>query len=163
MADPVTDPDRTPDRARAKAARAGDIDLSLFGDDHVRAYEESNGDVGYIWNGAPIVVLTTTGSETGATRKHALIYGTDGTDVLVVASKGGAPENPQWYTNLSAEPHVQVQVRDDRYDAIARTATPDEKARLWPTMSQLWPAYDDYQASTDRDIPLVIIERSTAG
>ncbi|CAN5860099.1 nitroreductase family deazaflavin-dependent oxidoreductase [soil metagenome] len=158
----MTAPDRTPDRRLAEAARAGDIDLSLFGDAHVAAYEKSDGEVGYLWNGAPIMVLTTTGAETGATRKHALIYGADGNDVMVVASKGGAPENPQWYRNLSADPQVQVQVLADRYDAVARTASPDEKARLWPAMTELWPSYHDYQASTDRDIPVVIIERAAA-
>ena len=156
----MTDTDHTPDRARAEAARAGDIDLSLFGDEHVRAYEESDGEVGHIWNGAPILVLTTTGATTGKVRKHALIYGTDGDDVVVVASKGGAPDDPQWYTNLTAEPNVQVQVLADRYDGVARTASPEEKARLWPVMTELWPSYDDYQAATDRDIPVVVISRT---
>jgi deazaflavin-dependent oxidoreductase (nitroreductase family) len=150
-----------PDRAAAEAARAGDGDFSLFGDDHVRRYEESDGEVGYLWNGAPILVLTTTGAKSGKTRKHALIFGTDGDDVLIVASKGGAPDNPQWYDNLVAEPAVGVQVLGDRYEGTARTASPEEKARLWPTMTELWPSYDDYQASTDRDIPLVIISRSS--
>ncbi len=156
----MTDTDRTPDRARAEAARAGDIDLSLFGDEHVRAYEESDGDVGYLWNGAPIVVLTTTGASSGATRKHALIYGTDGDDVVVVASKGGALDDPQWYTNLVAEPNVQVQVLADRYDGVARPASAEQKARLWPVMTELWPSYDDYQAATDRDIPVVVVSRA---
>lgn len=152
-----------PDRARAEAARAGDIDRSMFGDEHVRAYEESDGEVGYIWNGAPIMVLTTTGATTGKTRKHALIFGTDGDDVIIVASKGGAPDHPQWYENLVANPTVGVQVRSDRYEGVARTATAEEKARLWPRMAELWPAYDDYQYRTDRDIPVVIIERTTPG
>ena len=155
----MASPDRTPDRARALQAQGGDYDLSLFGDDHVRAYEESDGDVGYIWNGAPILVLTTTGASSGKTRKHALIYGLDGDDVLLIASQGGAPVNPYWYRNLDANPNVGIQILDDRFDGRARTATPEEKARLWPTMTELWPAYDDYQAATERDIPLVIIER----
>ncbi len=155
----MTSSDRTPDRARAEQARGGDYDLTLFGDNHVQAYEESNGDVGYIWNGAPILVLTTTGAKSGATRKHALIYGTDGDDVLLIASQGGAPATPHWYKNLDADPNVGIQILDDRFDGVARTATPEEKARLWPTMTELWPAYDDYQAATERDIPVVIISR----
>lgn len=151
---------RTPDRARAEQAQAGDYDLELFGDNHVEAYESSDGEVGYIWNGAPILVLTTTGASTGKTRKHALIYGTDGDAVTIVASKGGAPDHPQWYRNLVANPNVQVQVLADRYAGVARTATAEEKARLWPTLTELWPAYDDYQAATDRDIPVVIIDRA---
>lgn len=153
-------PDRTPDRARAEQAQAGDYDLELFGDNHVAAYEASDGDVGYIWNGAPILVLTTTGASSGKTRKHALIYDTDGDAVVIVASKGGAPDDPQWYKNLVAEPNVGVQVLADRYAGVARTASSEEKARLWPGLTQLWPAYDDYQAATDRDIPVVIIDRA---
>lgn len=152
-----------PDRAQAEAARAGNVDRSLFGDEHVRVYEESDGEVGYIWNGAPIMVLTTTGETTGKTRKHALIFGADGDDVILVASKGGAPDHPQWYKNLVANPSVGVQVRADRYEGVARTATADEKARLWPKMTELWPSYDDYQYRTDRDIPVVVIERTSSG
>lgn len=146
-----------PDRAAAEAARAGEIDRSLFGDEHVRVYEDSDGEVGHIWNGAPCLVLTTTGGRSGEPRKHPLIYGRDGDDVLVVASKGGAPEPPQWYRNLEANAAVAVQIRGDRFEGTARTASADEKARLWPRMTELWPAYDDYQARTERDIPVVII------
>lgn len=152
--------DHQPDRAAAEAARQGEVDLSLFGAAHIEAYEASDGEVGHIWNGAPCLVLTTAGEKTGQTRKHALIYGQDGDDVVVVASKGGAPDDPQWYKNLAADPHVKVQVRADRYDAVARTASAEDKGRLWPTMTDLWPAYDDYQSSTDRDIPVVVIERT---
>lgn len=152
--------DDQPDPTAAEAARHGTIDLSLFGDAHIEAYEASDGEVGHIWNGAPCLVLTTTGATTGQTRKHALIYGQDGDVVAVVASKGGAPDDPQWYKNLSADPHVKVQVRADRYDAVAHTASPDEKAGWWPMMTTLWPAYDDYQTATERDIPVVVIERA---
>lgn len=136
------------------------IDRSLFGDEHVRRYEETDGEVGYMWNGAPILILSTTGRVTGKTRKHALIFGRDGEDVLVVASKGGAPDHPHWYENLDANPKVGVQIKDDKYDGIARTASPEEKKRLWPIMTRHWPSYDDYQARTDRDIPVVIVERT---
>ena len=149
-----------PDRSKAEEARTGGGDYSLFADEHVRRYEETDGETGYLWNGAPTLVLTTTGATSGKTRKHALIYGTDGDDVLVVASYGGAPDHPTWYKNLVAHPEVGVQVLDDRYQGRARTADADEKARLWPTMTELWPSYDDYQASTERDIPVVIIERT---
>ena len=91
-------------------------------------------------------MLTTTGAKTGKERKFALIYAPDGDDVLVVASKGGAPEHPQWYRNLLAHPEVTVQVQADRYPAIARTASPEEKKRLWPLVTEVWPSYDDYQA-----------------
>ena len=153
----MTIPHIEPDRAAAEAARAGDMDLSLFGDDHVARYEETDGEVGGLWNGAPILVLHTTGHATGLPRKHALIFGVDGRDVVVVASKGGAPDNPAWYDNLAANSAVAVQVLGERWDAVAHTASPDERARLWPMMAERWPSYDDYQAATDREIPVVII------
>jgi deazaflavin-dependent oxidoreductase (nitroreductase family) len=148
------------DRAAAEAARAGSIDLELFGDKHVERYEATNGAEGFIWNGAPCLVLTTTGAKTGKERKFALIYAPDGDDVLIVASKGGAPEHPQWYRNLLAHPEVTVQVQADRYPAIARTASSEEKKRLWPLVTEVWPSYDDYQQKTDRDIPVVVLSRA---
>lgn len=135
------------------------LDLSLFGDAHVERYEATDGAEGYMWNDAPCLVLTTTGAKSGATRKHALIYGEHGDRYLIVASMGGAPKHPQWYRNLRANPEVQIQVLGERFAATARTATPDEKARLWPTMTEIWPSYDAYQERTERDIPVIILER----
>ncbi|MEX1008761.1 MAG: nitroreductase family deazaflavin-dependent oxidoreductase [Acidimicrobiia bacterium] len=135
------------------------LDLSLFGDAHVARYEETDGAEGHIWNGAPCLVLTTKASKSGETRKHALIYGQDGDTYLIVGSVGGAPRHPQWYRNLSANPEVHVQVLGDRFPATARTATPEEKARLWATMTEVWPSYDTYQSRTEREIPVVILER----
>ena len=105
-------------------------------------------------------MLTTTGARSGKERKHALIFGTDGDDVVIVASKGGDPNHPQWYENLAADPHVKVQVKGDRYDGIARTASGEERTRLWSMMNELWPSYDDYQERTDREIPVVVISRA---
>jgi proline iminopeptidase len=78
---------------------------------------------------------------------------------VVVASKGGAPQHPSWYLNLSADPDVEVQVLGDRFAAHARNATGDERAKLWDAMTAEWPAYDDYQAKTEREIPVVVLER----
>jgi deazaflavin-dependent oxidoreductase (nitroreductase family) len=136
------------------------LDLTLFGDEHVRRYEETDGAEGHMWNGAPILILTTKGARTGEARKHALIYGEDGDRYLVVGSRGGAPEHPQWYRNLRAHPDVEVQVLGDKFAATARTATPEEKPRLWRIMTKVWPAYDSYQERTDRAIPVVILERA---
>jgi deazaflavin-dependent oxidoreductase (nitroreductase family) len=132
-------------------------DFSLFGDEHVRQYETSGGKVGHDWNDAPVLILHTTGRKSGATRKLPLIYGRDGDDYLIVASKGGAPDHPAWYLNLVANPNATIQVWADLIPVTARTATPDEKVRLWPTMTALWPDYDTYQQRTPRDIPLVIL------
>ena len=79
---------------------------------------------------------------------------------LIVASKGGADEPPAWFLNLEADPEVEVQVMADRFKAKARVATPEEKAEMWPTMTKEWPAYDDYQKKTDREIPIVVLERA---
>lgn len=135
------------------------LDLSLFGDAHVERYEATDGAEGYIWNGAPTLVLTTTGRKSGQPRKSALIFGTDGDNFLLIASQGGAPKHPMWYLNLRDNPEVELQVLGDKFRAHARTATPDEKPRLWKIMTESWPSYDDYQTRTERDIPLVVLER----
>lgn len=136
------------------------IDRSLFGDEHVRRYRETGGEVGHIWNGVPTLLLTTTGRRSGIQHTAPLIYGQDGDAYVVVASKGGAPAHPAWYLNLDAQPAVELQVAAERFPARARTATADERARLWPLMTSIWPAYDDYRAKTDREIPVVVLERA---
>lgn len=132
-------------------------DLTLLGDDHIRAYRETGGQVGYLWNGVPTLLLTTTGRRTGQERTSALIFGRDGDDYLVVASKGGAPSHPSWYLNLQADPHAGIQVRADTFAVVARTAAAAEKTRLWKIMTDAWPNYDVYQSRTDRDIPVVVL------
>lgn len=134
-------------------------DLSLVGDEHVRRYRETNGEVGYLWNGAPCLILTTTGRKSGKRRDNALICGFDGDACIVVASKGGAPAHPDWYRNLVADPNVEVQVKADRFAATARTAEGVERERLWALMTETWPNYDQYQERTDRLIPVVVLER----
>jgi deazaflavin-dependent oxidoreductase (nitroreductase family) len=137
------------------------VDYSLLGDEHVRRYRESDGEVGYEWNGAPTLLLTTTGRRSGEARTAPLIFGRDGDDLLIVASVGGSPRHPGWYHNLTADPRASVQVRGDRFDVEARTASPDEKPRLWQIMQDVWPNYDVYQSRTDREIPLVVLTPST--
>ena len=132
-------------------------DLELVGPEHVRRYRETNGEVGYIWNGVPTLLLTTTGRRTGEARTNALIFGRDGNDYLVVASMGGAPAHPNWYRNLLAQPAAEIQVRADRVGVTACTAEDVEKPRLWKIMTDDWPNYDVYQSRTDRVIPLVVL------
>jgi len=131
----------------------------LFGQEHVRRYRETDGDVGYLWNGVPTLILTTTGRRSGEPHSTPLIFGQDGDDYVVVASKGGAPRHPDWYRNLVDHPEVDVQVKGDRFRARARTAEGDERRRLWKLMTDIWPAYDQYQQRTDRQIPVVVLER----
>ncbi|AFC53558.1 MULTISPECIES: nitroreductase family deazaflavin-dependent oxidoreductase [Mycobacterium avium complex (MAC)] len=130
-------------------------DLTLLGEDHIRAYRETGGETGYLWNGVPTLLLTTTGRRTGQQRTSALIFGRDGDDYLVVASMGGAPMHPAWYLNLQANPAAGIQVRADEFAVVARTSTAAEKPRLWKIMTDRWPNYDVYQSRTERDIPVV--------
>jgi deazaflavin-dependent oxidoreductase (nitroreductase family) len=131
----------------------------LFGDEHVKRYEETNGAEGHEWQGTTALILATTGRKSGQQRKHALIYQKFGDDYLVVASKGGADEPPTWYLNLEADPEVQVQVLGDKFKARARTASAAEKPAMWEVMAKAWPAYNDYQKKTSREIPVVVLER----
>ena len=133
--------------------------MPLFGQEHIDRYVATDGEEGHDWEGTQALLLTTTGRRTGQERVSPLIYGRHGDDYLLVASKGGTPEHPAWYLNLEAHPEVGVQVKGDKFTANARTATPEEKAVMWPIMTKEWPAYDEYQTKTDRDIPIVVIER----
>lgn len=126
--------------------------------DHTRKYVETDGAEGHDWQGVPCAVLTTVGRKSGQPRRNALIYAQDGPSYVLVASYGGAAEDPLWYRNLVADPQVHLQVGATHLDGLARTASAEEKARLWPTMTAIWPAYDEYQAKTERDIPVVIID-----
>jgi len=133
----------------------------LFGDAHVRRYRETGGEVGHIWKeGAPTLLLTTTGRKSGEKRTTPLIYARDGDDYLIVASQGGAPDHPNWYENLSKDPNVELQVLDEVFPARARTAEGDERERLWRRVNEVWPHYDEYQQKTDRVIPVVVLERA---
>jgi deazaflavin-dependent oxidoreductase (nitroreductase family) len=133
----------------------------LYGQEHIERYIETDGEVGYDWeNGTTVLLLTTTGRKSGEERISPLIFREVDGNYVIVASKGGAPEPPAWFVNLEAQPNVQVQVKGDRFDARARTATPDEKPRLWQELTDAWPAYDDYQRKTDREIPVVVLERA---
>jgi deazaflavin-dependent oxidoreductase (nitroreductase family) len=127
---------------------------------HVRRYVETDGRSGHKWNGGQTLLLITRGRKSGKLHRTALLYGRDGDRYLLVASNGGARNHPFWYLNLTAHPEVQVQVGADRFTARARTASAEEKPRLWRLMTAVWPDYDRYQKRTSRDIPVVILERA---
>jgi deazaflavin-dependent oxidoreductase (nitroreductase family) len=128
--------------------------------EHLKKYQATNGADGHLWNGVHTLLLTTTGSKTGQPRTLPLIYGQDGKRYVIVASRGGAPDHPGWYKNLVAQPKVDVQVAADKFKAKASTAKGDERTRLWKLMAKIWPAYDEYQTKTSRQIPVVILERA---
>jgi deazaflavin-dependent oxidoreductase (nitroreductase family) len=133
--------------------------LALFGEEHVRKYQETDGAIGYEWNGATCLLLTTTGRKSGEKRTLPLIFATSGRSCVIIASNGGAPTDPAWYLNIEADPHVEVQVKGERFSAVARTASGDERQALWRLMTVDWPNYDEYTKRTDRTIPVVVLDR----
>ena len=135
---------------------------SLFGEQHVQRYRETGGEVGHRWKrGSKILLLTTKGRKSGEPRTKPLIYEQDGDRYVIVASKGGAPAHPGWYENLSKEPNVELQVKDDVFAARASTAEGEERERLWKLANTVWKHYDEYQQQTDREIPVVVLERAS--
>ncbi|HEY6644659.1 nitroreductase family deazaflavin-dependent oxidoreductase [Povalibacter sp.] len=134
--------------------------------DHLHRYAESP-EKGHLWDATavgghadtPTLLLTTTGRKSGRQLTMPLIYGRDGDRYVIVASKGGAPQHPAWYLNLQANPEVTLQVIRDKFPAVARTATGEERERLWKMMSAIYPPYPSYQERTDREIPVVVLER----
>jgi proline iminopeptidase len=132
----------------------------LFGEEHVRRYQETNGEEGYVWReGSHILLLTTTGRKSGDETTTPLIFGMDGDNPVVVASQGGAPEHPGWYKNLVKNPAAEVQIKAEKFPVRARDAEGDERERLWRMMNTHWKHYDEYQQKTDREIPVVVLER----
>ena len=133
--------------------------MTLFGKEHVDRYRETEGAEGYDWRGTTILLLDTVGRKSGKSYTHPLIYRDYGDDYLIVASKGGAPEPPDWFRNLEANPEVGVQIKGETFRARARVATPQEKPAMWQHMLEVWPDYANYQTKTDRQIPIVVLER----
>jgi deazaflavin-dependent oxidoreductase (nitroreductase family) len=134
---------------------------NLFGDEHVRRYRETGGEVGHIWReGSTVLLLTTIGRTSGEPRTIPLIYAKDGDRYVIVASKGGAPEHPGWYRNLEKTPEVELQVEAEVLRARARTAAGQEREDLWRKANEVWPHYAEYAEKTDREIPVVVLERA---
>jgi proline iminopeptidase len=132
----------------------------LYGDEHVRRYRETDGEVGHIWReDSTILLLTTAGRRTGQETTTPLIYTLDGDTPVIVASQGGAPDHPGWFKNLVKDPDVGVQIKSEKFRARARVAEGEERDRLWELMNEVWPHYDEYATRTDREIPVVVLDR----
>jgi len=125
---------------------------------HIRMYLESNGHKGHIYRGLPTLLIITRGRKSGKLRRSALIYGREGRNYIIVASNGGSPHNPLWYLNLVAQPEAEIQVGADKFTVRARTVSPEEKLRLWPMMTKIFPTYIQYQRKAGRKIPVVMLE-----
>jgi deazaflavin-dependent oxidoreductase (nitroreductase family) len=135
--------------------------------DHSNRYISSGGTDGHMYTmnmpgrpelTVPSLLLTTTGRKSGEKYIFPLFYGRAGDGYIIVASKGGAPQHPQWYLNIQANPEVEVQVGTKKMKARARTVSGTERARLWETALEFWPPYADYQKKTDREIPVVVLD-----
>jgi deazaflavin-dependent oxidoreductase (nitroreductase family) len=125
---------------------------------NVWAYRLTGGRLGGTFRrGAPVCLVTTTGKRSGRPRTVALLYLADGDDVVLVASKGGMSHSPAWYHNMRARPDVEVQIGPATRRMRARRASREEKAALWPRLVAMYRDYDDYQARTPRDIPVMIL------
>jgi len=141
-------------------------DLPDWIKNHLARYLASDGADGYLWDASlgggkglvPTLLLTTVGRKSGRALTLPLIFGQSGLKYVVVASKGGAPAHPAWYLNLQANPEVQVQVKAQKFAARARTAQGEERAALWSKMVEIYGPYAQYQAKTDRQIPIVVLE-----
>jgi F420H(2)-dependent quinone reductase len=129
-----------------------------FAADQVALYEKSGGTEGTELQGAPVVILSTRGRHTGKIRKAPLMRVERDGRYAVVASLGGAPKHPVWYHNLVANPEVTLQDGPEVFEMIARELTGDERADWWKVATEAWPAYDDYQAKTERVIPVFVLE-----
>lgn len=135
-----------------------DRELPDWIQNHLDLYLRTNGTEGHIWNGVPCLLLTTSGWKSGKPRQLPLIYGEDNGHYVIVASRGGDKNHPAWYKNLVAKDEVELQVGTEKFPARARTATGEERSRLWSLMADIWPAYNEYQEKTDREIPVVVLE-----
>ena len=130
---------------------------SKWARDQAETYEATGGREANTLRGKPVIVLTTVGAKSGRLRKTALMRVEHDGEYAVVASQGGHPEHPAWYFNLVQHPHVELQDGESTRDYLAREVTGDEKALWWARATEVWPAYDDYQAKTDRQIPLFVL------
>jgi deazaflavin-dependent oxidoreductase (nitroreductase family) len=131
--------------------------LKLGSGAHAGVYRATGGKLFGRMGKSPILLLNTVGRKTGRKRTTPLLYVMDGEDFVIIASKGGAATHPAWYLNLRANPDATVEIGDREVQVVAGVADPEEKARLWEKMVEMYPTYDDYQRKTEREIPLLVL------
>jgi deazaflavin-dependent oxidoreductase (nitroreductase family) len=127
---------------------------------HVATYRATGGRLGGNFRGARVLLLDHVGRKSGKQRTSPLLYIEDGDDLVIVASKGGSPKHPAWWINLRSSPETTVQVGSERRGIRAEEAGPEDRARLWPRLVEVYPDYDEYQQQTDRRIPVVLLRRA---
>ena len=133
--------------------------MNDFNTNIINEFRANGGKVGGPFDGAPVVLITTTGAKTGRRRTNPLVYTTDGDRVVIIASKAGAPTNPDWYHNLKANPDVTVEIGDETFEATAEEATGDERDRLFNAQAEAMPGFKDYETKTTRRIPVMVLTR----
>lgn len=125
----------------------------------IEEFRANGGKVGGQFANATLLLLTTIGAKSGQARTNPLAYTTDGDHIIIIASKGGAPTNPDWYHNIRANPMVTVELGREQFQARAIVAEGSERDRLFTQMAEVMPGFADYQRNTDRQIPVIILER----
>ena len=138
----------------------GSAPPSNFNQEIIDQFRANNGTmVSGMFKGAPLLLLTTTGAKSGQPRVNPLAYTRDGDRYVVIASKAGAPTNPDWYYNLKANPDVTVEIGDETFEATAEEATGDERDRLFNAQAEAMPGFKDYETKTTRRIPVMVLTR----
>ena len=134
-------------------------ELNDFNAGIIEEFRANGGTVGGPFAGAPLLILHSTGAKSGEEREHPVVFHDDDGRLVIVASKGGAPTNPQWYHNLVANPRATVEVGKETFPVDAHVAEGEERERLWATVTSRFPQFAQYQTKTERQIPLVVLER----
>ena len=134
-------------------------DWNDFNRNVIDEFRQTGGKVSGMFEGAPMILVTHTGAKSGKSYTTPLVYTRDDDDYVIIASKGGAPEHPQWFRNLVANPDVTIEVGSERFAGRARVTEGDERARLFRAQADLMPNFDDYAKATTREIPVVVLER----
>ena len=150
----MTEREKSTERDVSGPAR---LALKLGSGAHAGVYRATGGKLFGRMGKSPILLLNTVGRKSGKKRTSPLLYVMDGENFVIIASKGGAPTHPAWYLNLRNDPEATVEIGDREVRVRAEEADPQEKARLWRKMVEMYPTYDDYQKKTEREIPLLIL------
>ena len=136
------------------------VDRNAFNQSVIEEFRANEGKVGGMFAGAPMILITHKGAKSGKEYTSPLVYTRDADNVVIIASKGGAPEDPQWFRNLVANPDVTVEIGTERYAGHARVAAGAERDRLFRAQADRMPNFDEYASKTSRTIPVVVIERA---
>jgi deazaflavin-dependent oxidoreductase (nitroreductase family) len=131
-----------------------------FNENLVAEFRDNGGKVGGMFAGAPLLLLTTRGAKSGAPRVAPLAYTKDGDRFVIIASKGGAPTNPDWYHNVRTNPDVTVEIGTESFPARASVQEGAERQRLFDQMAAQMPNFGEYQKNTTRQLPVIVLERA---